>query len=241
MFRIAQSILGSADMAEEVVQQAYLRLLEKPADSIECPSAWLMKVTRNLAIDQARRSTRERELLRLLPGVNLFNSHDAPHEIEQQLSELVSCLLHVSNAHGTAVVLLHVVFGMSYQDIAKQCGRSPAACRQTASRAMRRCFDILTAGEPFDEAQDADVYVHAILDASTFPLIHYLDVASPVTMQTTAMNHSMVACSNATPRTGKTTQVLVLSPMGVKWALVLDGIVLCPLESNVSCRSVSNA
>lgn len=225
--RVALTVLDSPVIAEEVVQEAYLRFLENDVGAVENPKNWLIKVTRNLAIDQARRRMRERELLILVPGLDLFEQNHGRHATESRLAEIVSCLLHVSDSHITAIVLLHVVFGMSYEDIATICGCSPAACRQTGSRALRKCFKVLDADELYDEEDKTDMYVHAILEASTTPLIDSLNVSSPVNMQTIAANHPSSYGGSLPSVTGRTRQVLVLTSTGVKWALVLDSMVLC--------------
>lgn len=240
MFRAAQTILDSRVLAEEIVQDAYLRLLENESRSVENPSAWLIKVTRNLAIDQARRRVRERELLQLVPGIDMSEHHDGQHAIESRLFEIVACLLHVSDSQVTAIVLLHAVFGMSYQDIATICSRSPTACRQTVSRALRKCFSALDSEETFDKAPETDMYVHAILEASTAPLIDCLNVDTPVSIQNSlAPNHRRRFSDSLPSNAVRTRQMLVLTPTGVKWALVLDGMVLCPLESIVYSSSVA--
>lgn len=239
--RIALAVLDSPVLAEEIVQEAYLRLLENEAGAVESPSAWLKKVTRNLAIDHARRRMRERELLRLVPGQDLSEQHTSRHETESRLAEMVSCLLHVSDAHVTAIVLLHVVFGMNYEDIASICRRSPAACRQAGSRALRKCLNVLDADEPYDEAANTDMYVHAILDASTAPLIDSLSVTSPVSMQGISTYHVSGCCDNSSSNTYRTRQVLVLTTTGVQWALVLDGMVLCLPDSTMHSSSVTES
>lgn len=232
--RVALAVLDSPVLAEEVVQEAYLRLLESKVGVVESPSTWLVKVTRNLAIDRARRSLRERELTLLVPSLDLVEPHGGRHAIESRLAEMVSCLLHVSDLHVTAIVLLHVVFGLSYEDIATFCRRSPAACRQVGSRALRKCFIALDADERYDETASTDMYVHAILDASTAPLIDSLSVTSPDSMQSFAVSPMSSYHDNSPSNTGRTRQVLVLTATGVQWALVLDGMMLCLLSGAVN-------
>lgn len=239
LIRVALAVLDSPVVAEEVVQEAYLRLLQNDVGAVENPTSWLIKVTRNLAIDQARRRLRERKLLTSVPGLDLVEQHNGLHATESRLAEIVSCLLHVSGSHITAIVLLHVVFGMSYEDIATICGRLPAACRQTGSRALRKCFNALDADELFDENANTDMYVHAILEASMAPLIDNLNVTSPIDMQSFASNHPSSYCNSLPSHTDRTRQVLVLTATGVRWALVLDGMVLCLHGSTVHASSVT--
>jgi len=219
LLRIALMFIDSPSLAEEIVQEAYLRLMENDVNDIEVPLAWLTTVTRNLAIDQARRLLRERKLLRLVPetGLSQYNpeAHDEHHSFDSRLSELVSGLLHVSNSVTTAMVLLHVVFGLSYKDIAIASGRSPTACRQAASRALRRCYKHLEEDEQWEKATHTDLYVHAILNSSMPPLIDSLNMPTPVSLLGVTASVS-----------ASTEQVLVITADGVQWALVLNGHVL---------------
>ena len=238
--RVALAVLDSPVIAEEVVQEAYLRFLENDIGAVEKPTSWLLKVTRNLAIDLARRKLCERKLLLLMPGLNFFEPNHRLHAAESRLAELVSCLLHVSDSQITAIVLLHVVFGMSYEDIATLCGRSPAACRQAGRRALRKSFKVLDADEPYDEKANTDMYVHAILEASMAPLIDALNVSSPVSMQNFVANPLSSHCDSLPSNAGRTRQVLVLTSTGVQWALVLDGMVLCLPASTTYASSSDN-
>src|SRR5687768_14515507 len=54
LLRYARSIVGRGDAAQDVVQEAFVRLLRK-ARSVRDLSAWLGRVTHNLAIDHLRR------------------------------------------------------------------------------------------------------------------------------------------------------------------------------------------
>jgi RNA polymerase sigma-70 factor (ECF subfamily) len=228
--------LGSSTLAEEVVQEAYLRLLENDPGAIDNPSNWLAKVTRNLALDQARRQMRERELLLLMPGFSPYEITDDQYATDSTLAQIVSHLLHASDAQVTAIVLLHLVFGFSYDEIADICGRSAATCRQAASRALRKCTNTANRDEAHANTLTVDMYVHAILEVSSAALIDTLTVSPPVSMLGVADSvqssdaHDSSAC-------GRTRQVLVLTTTGVQWALVLEGRVLCVLPCAASCSA----
>lgn len=228
--RVALAILDSPMLAEEIVQEAYLRLLVASSGTVENPSSWLFTVTRNLALDQARRRLRERELIRLMPDEHLFELNDGLHATNSRIAEIVSRLIEVSDAQVTAILLLHIVFGMSYEEIATICGRSSAACRQAGSRALRKCLNSMQADLPFDETVNTELYVHAILHVAIAPLIDSLSVTTPVSMQSHALVHSGRSCNLQPSRSCRTRQVLVLTATGVKWALILDGVTLCQFD-----------
>ena len=243
--RVALAILDSPMLAEEIVQEAYLRLLATRSGTVESPSSWLVTVARNLALDQARRRLRERELLQLLPGLDLCELHDDQHATVSQLAEIVSCLISVSDSHVTAILLLHIVFGMSYEDIATICGRPSAACRQSGRRALRNCLNAISTDKPYDKAVNTDMYVHAILHATMAPLIDSLNVTSPSSIQSRhaarhAARHSGRPCNFLPSPACRTRQVLVLTANGVKWALILDSMVLCLFENSVFAPAIDD-
>jgi|GEM_PF-523377 len=233
LIRVALAILDSPILAEEVVQEAYLRLLTTTSGAVESPSSWLVTVTRNLALDQARRRLRERKLLLLLSSQDLFELHDKQQANDIRLAEIISYLIDVSDSHVTAILLLHIVFGMSYEDIAIICGRPSAACRQAARRALSKCLNAINVDKPYNVTAVTDMYVHAILHATMSPLIDTLSETSPSGMQSCATMHSGKSCNHLPSTTCRTRQVLVLTDTGVKWAFILDGIVLCQFDNAV--------
>lgn len=232
LLRVASGVLDSPGHAEEIVQEAYLRFLEGESDKIENPSRWLFTVTRNLAVDRIRRLIRERELLLLLPGLDLPEHLDEGHEIENRLAELIARLIQVSGSYTACIVLLHVVFGVPYDDIAKICGRSPAACRQSASRALRKCFTSIDSSLHYEELTEAGVFVHAIVNASMAPLIENLRGPLNDNLSRVAVGYPRGYEISALNKTGVTRQALVIKASGVQWVLIHDGRVLCELGNS---------
>jgi len=236
LLRVAAGVLDTPALAEEVVQEAYLRLLEAEAEKIKNPAAWLFTVTRNLSVDKARRLFRERELLLLLPGLDLPEQRDERHEIENRLAQLVTSLIQASGSHTASIVLLHVVFGVSYEDIATITGRTSAACRQSTSRALRKCFSFADADLRDEEPAETTVFVHAILDATMTPLIDNLRGALPIdTSGLSGAAGAMLSFESnfniRTPlETGGIRQAFVFTPSGVQWALIYGGRVVSVLS-----------
>ena len=150
---LAYRILGSLADADDVVQEAWLRLSRVAADPDRDPVAnapgWLTTVTARLALDALRaRKRRGEEALG-------FESEDRASAVDTQeetiLAEQVGLaflvvLDRLAPAERLAFVL-HDVFGLPFEDVAEILGRSPAAARQVASRARRRIR-----ADPVDEA-----------------------------------------------------------------------------------------
>jgi len=144
VFAIAYRMLGSASEAEDIVQEAFLRLQgAAPAEPIRSVKAYLTTVTARLSIDLLRsaRARRERYVGQWLPEPLLTDesAEDPAAHAEQadSLSMAFLLLLERLSPVERAVFLLHDVFGYGYDEIAPIVGKSEANCRQLASRARR--------------------------------------------------------------------------------------------------------
>jgi RNA polymerase sigma-70 factor (TIGR02957 family) len=147
-FAIAYRMLGSASEAEDVVQEALLRVhraLEGP-ERIDSPQAFVSTVTTRLAIDELRsaRKRRERYVGEWLPEPILTDSSDDPArhaELADSLSMSMLVLLERLSPEQRAVLLLRDVFDYGYDDIAGIVGKSEDNVRQLAVRARRHVDD----------------------------------------------------------------------------------------------------
>ena len=140
LLRLAYSELGDLGEAEDVVQEAWLRLELTDADAIENLDAWLTTVVARLALDRLRsaRVRRETYVGPWLPEPLV--SYDDPADrvtLDESVSyALLTVLEQLSPAERTAFVL-HDVFDVPFGEVAEVVGRTPEAVRQLASRARR--------------------------------------------------------------------------------------------------------
>jgi RNA polymerase sigma-70 factor, ECF subfamily len=152
---IALRMLGDLGDAEDAVQEAFTRLFRADIDEIDDVRAWLVTVTSRLCLGQLRSPRRKRQtrldsddgrepapLTAGAAGPPTPLRHDVDPADRVTLDDSVRLALQVmlqrlSPAERTAFVL-HDVFQLSFDDIAGIVGRSPAACRQLASRARRQ-------------------------------------------------------------------------------------------------------
>ena len=140
-FAIAYRMLGSVAEAEDVVQEALLRLHE--TRDVENPQAFLTTVATRLAIDVLRSARVRREEY---PGSWLpepLVEDDALHRVEDE--EMVSLafltLLERLTPDERAVLVLRDAFDYGFAEIAEIVGKSEANCRQILSRARKRIED----------------------------------------------------------------------------------------------------
>jgi RNA polymerase sigma-70 factor (TIGR02957 family) len=153
MFSIAYRMTGSVSDAEDIVQEAFLRLAKsaKGADGasgalgvgVESPKAYLATITTRLAIDHLRsaRVRRESYVGTWLPEPLLGEDAPGPAELAEtsdSLSMAFLVLLESLSPAERAVFLLREVFGYGYDDIAEAVGKTEPACRQIFARARRR-------------------------------------------------------------------------------------------------------
>jgi RNA polymerase sigma-70 factor (ECF subfamily) len=144
MFSIAYRMTGSISDAEDIVQEAFLRLTRVLRDgaSIGSPKAYLATVTTRLAISHLRsaRVRRESYVGTWLPEPLLTGTEPDPAEraeMSDSLSMAFLILLESLTPTERAVFLLHEVFAYDYKEIADITGKFEPNCRQIFARARR--------------------------------------------------------------------------------------------------------
>jgi RNA polymerase sigma-70 factor, ECF subfamily len=139
-FDVAYRMLGSINDAEDVVQEAYARLLRADLAGIGDVRGWLVTVTARLSLDVMRSAAvRRAEYVGPWLPEPVVGSPDPADRVtldESVRMALLVVLERLSPAERTAFVL-HDVFRLPFETIGEIVGRSPSACRQLASRARR--------------------------------------------------------------------------------------------------------
>jgi RNA polymerase sigma-70 factor (TIGR02957 family) len=143
-FAIAYRMLGSVSEAEDVVQEALLRVHQAfdAGERIASPRAFAATVTTRLAINELRsaRARRERYVGEWLPEPIITDSDDDPArhaETADSLSLAMLVLLESLSPEQRAVLLLHDVFDYDYAQIAEIIGKGEDNVRQLATRARK--------------------------------------------------------------------------------------------------------
>ncbi|WPB75323.1 sigma-70 family RNA polymerase sigma factor [Archangium violaceum] len=131
LLRIAYRMLGSAAEAEDVVQDAYLRWHQTDRAAVRDAGAVLVRTVTRLCLDilKSARVRREQYMGTWLPEPIV-----EPMEGDDLTLTLMMALERLSPLE-RAAFLLHDVFGMDFDEVARAIDRDPAACRQLASRA----------------------------------------------------------------------------------------------------------
>ncbi|WP_426750284.1 sigma-70 family RNA polymerase sigma factor [Myxococcus sp. Y35] len=131
LLRIAYRMLGIVAEAEDVVQEAYLRWHQTDRAAVRDAEAVLVRTVTRLCLDvlKSARMRREEYVGTWLPEpiVDAVEGDDLTLTLMMALERL--------SPLERAAFLLHDVFGMDFEEVAKAIDRDPAACRQLASRA----------------------------------------------------------------------------------------------------------
>jgi RNA polymerase sigma-70 factor (TIGR02957 family) len=143
-FAIAYQMLGTVSEAEDVVQDALLRVHQalEAGEQIAAPTAFVATATTRLAINDLRsaRARRVQYVGEWLPEPIITDSSDDPvqrAEMADSLSLAMLVLLESLSPEQRAVLVLHDVFDYGYPEISEIIGKSEQNVRQLATRARR--------------------------------------------------------------------------------------------------------
>lgn len=144
----AQRIVGTRDLAEDVLQSAYLRITETSVHLVvRQPLAYCFQIVRHLAIDYCRRRSLETQLfVGEVEGRVVSAPHLSP-ELSAISSELLAqvgeALARLPSRTRQAFVLYRFE-GVTQRDIAERLGVSPTLVNfmiKDAIEALKQCRD----------------------------------------------------------------------------------------------------
>jgi RNA polymerase sigma factor (sigma-70 family) len=149
VYRYALSLTGSPSCAEEIAQEAFLRLCRNGLEGgkIENPQAWLIRVARNLAMEQFRERSREPTHVNESAFTNperLLYADEIRHRILAALARLPStqkeCITLREYANwATGFVLDIVALGQRHKG---ELGSGSQCSKMSAILGMPRCQGI---------------------------------------------------------------------------------------------------
>jgi RNA polymerase sigma-70 factor (TIGR02957 family) len=140
---IAYRLLGSANDAEDVVQDTFLRWQSADRQHIQTPEAWLTKVLTNLCLNRltSARAKRETYVGQWLPepvfaGDRMLGPSDTVEQRES-VSIAMLTLMERLSAKERVVYVLREAFGYSHGEIAEVLDLSESNCQQIYRRAKQ--------------------------------------------------------------------------------------------------------
>ena len=156
LMQVVMHIVYNQEIAEDLVQEAFERFYVKNIcfPTMDEAKYWLLRVSKNLALNHIRRNKREIQLVekvKKLPGetVNFFDSSKAVIEEEERrnVREAVNSLPE----NLRSVIQLKEYSGLDYKAIGKVLGISETNVKVRVHRARKKLEEILA-------AEDRDVY-----------------------------------------------------------------------------------
>ena len=167
LLAIAYRMLGSADEAEDAVQEAWIRLTRSESEKIENINGWLTTVVTRVCLDmlRSRKSRREDPLdekVYEIPSEESGNPED-DFLLADSVGPAMLVILDLLTPTERIAFVLHDLFDLSFEEIAPIISRSEMATRQLASRARRR---IRGASTPKEDIERQKEVVSAFLAAS---------------------------------------------------------------------------
>jgi RNA polymerase sigma-70 factor, ECF subfamily len=184
---VAYRLLGSVSDAEDAVQEGYARLLQARRDEIADVRAWLTTVVTRLCLDELRSARVKREAYigpwfpePLVEGVDPLNDPAERITLDDSVRMAMLIVLEDLSPAERVVFVLHEIFQFPFEDIARMVDRTPAACRQLATRARRHVNQARSAPGQVDIAEQRLVterFIAAVETGELRPLMEVLDPA----------------------------------------------------------------
>ncbi len=133
MVRLAYLLLGSQAQAEDAVQDAFARLLDR-FDEVENPGGFVRTATVNRCRDLLRRRSVERKVLRRLRP---------PPDTELEADEMLDALAGLTRVQ-REVIVLRFYLGCSTSEIAELVGVAEGTIRSRMQRGIEQLRGALT-------------------------------------------------------------------------------------------------
>ncbi len=142
---LAYRMLGSRAEAEDMVQEAWLRWAEVDAATVQHDGAYLSRLVTNLCLDRLGSAAHRREQYVGVwlpePLVDEEAEWSPGPELQTEFAQDVSVAFMLAlerlSPLERAAFLLHEVFDLDFGEVGRRLERSPAACRQLATRARQ--------------------------------------------------------------------------------------------------------
>ena len=176
---VAYRILGSLSEADDAVQEAWLRLGRSDADAIDSLEAWLTTVVGRISLNMLRARRTRREVQTPEPILDHAGGVDPEHEalLADSVGLALLVVLETLSPPERLAFVLHDMFAVPFDEIARIVDRSPAAARQLASRARRRVQGEHTVSDadPETQRQVVDAFIAASREGDFEALLEVLD------------------------------------------------------------------
>lgn len=138
IFIFAYSIVGDYHLAEDIMQDTFLRIQTK-ADTYKKGTntkAWIMTITRNLSYNAISR--RRREI-----SIEDYGDIPAKRTPEDEAESIIDVAkaLSILSEEERQILILHDVTGLMHKEIAVMLGFKPGTVRKKYTRLIKKLYD----------------------------------------------------------------------------------------------------
>jgi RNA polymerase sigma-70 factor (ECF subfamily) len=186
LLNIAYRMMGSVSEAEDIVQEAFTKLLRVDITEIEDMRGWLVVATTRLCLDELRSAKSRREVYvgpwlpePVIPPPDMDSNPVDRVTLDDSVRMAMLLVLERLSPAERAAFVLHDVFQFSFEEVAKIVGRTPVACRQLASRARRQVKSEASPSrfqvDPDELSRVADRFIAAANNGDLEALVQVLD------------------------------------------------------------------
>lgn len=143
LFRYLHRLTGDADIADDIAQEAFVRLLRQSLPEAEV-RPWLFTVAMNLVRDHARKVERRQRLLTTAPV--LVSMSELPDQAVERSEAVgsVRMVLEQLSPRDQQLLLMREE-GFKYEEIARVIGVAPASVGTLIARALKRFAELYEA------------------------------------------------------------------------------------------------
>jgi RNA polymerase sigma-70 factor (ECF subfamily) len=184
LFGVAYRMTGSVSDAEDACQDAWLRWQRVDRDTVDNAEAYLVRVVTRLALDRLQSAQHRRETYvgPYLPEPLVADDAAQPEaaaELADSLTFAFLVLLDELTPKERAVLLLHDVFGYSFDEVGSMLDLSPAASRQLASRTRRKLDQERDVLRRPDEAREQELVGNLLATIATGDIDAVMQLLAP--------------------------------------------------------------
>ena len=134
VYGFALSILKNPHQAEDVLQDTYLKIFSAASSYTPKgkPMAWIMTVTKNLALMKIREGERFSDL------PEHYEPSVESHEVHFENKSVLNAALNILSGEESSIVIMHAVSGMKHREIAKVMNLSLSTVLSKYNRALKK-------------------------------------------------------------------------------------------------------
>lgn len=146
LYGVIVRILGRRDLADEVLQEVYIRVWQRAGEydrAASSPITWLATIARNRALDEAKRKTMRS--MEDCPEVLQVPSGDDPYATQEKREDarrLAACLERLEPDKKELVLLVYY-YGLTREEIAARVDRPVATVKTWLRRSLAQIKDCL--------------------------------------------------------------------------------------------------